>query len=279
MSTSARSGKSRPGYFVAMITLGLVFASTAGELLAQSNRRGSGRRAEGVQLTPSSQTQHRAPAFPRRLLPPAGAANSPTNTAPGFYRQLDSPAHRAPTHKGVYGKPRVVPQLVYIPTSVLPYTYAVGPTGTHQVQDIPVTGAPQPTAPPPVYVVNQPPANPPPQVIVVQPSAGALASSPTEAPAPAVAAPPAPAPEPTEPVAVQISVTPADASVFLDNDPLGMGADLSQGLMLKPGVHVLEVSHSEYRSQRVVFGVGSTDSLEVVVDLTTERVGRRSRIR
>ena len=194
MSTSARSGNSRPGHFVTTIAFGLLFTLAAGELLAQVNRRGSGRRADGVQLAPSTQTQRGAPAYPRRLLPPAGASTSPANTAPGFYRQLDAPAHRAPTHNGVYGKPRAVPQLVYVPTSVLPYTYAVGPTGTHQVQDIPVTGAPQPSAPPPVYVVNQPPANPAPQVIVVQPTAVAPSRSAPEAQPPAVAAPPAPAP-------------------------------------------------------------------------------------
>lgn len=277
MSSSARSGNARSCKYVAMGTLGILFTLTAGELLAQANRRDSGRRAHGVRTTQSTPGQYQAPTFPRRLLPPAGASTSPANTAPGFYRQLDAPAHRPPTHNGVYGKPHHVPQVFYVPASVLPYTYAVGPTGTHRVQDIPVTGATQPAAPPPVYVVNQPPANPAPQVIVVHPAASAQQSPQAEAPTRAVAPPPAP--EPTEPVSVQIVVTPSDASVFLDNDPLGMGADLSQDLKLKPGVHVLEVAHSEYRSQRVVFGVGSTDPLEVVVDLTTERVGRRSRIR
>lgn len=268
----------RPGNFVSIVTLGLMLTCMAGELLAQSNRRGSGRRAGGPRVTQSTASSYKAPSFPRRLLPPAGALTSPANSAAGSYRQLNVP----PAASGTYGGTRA-PQVFYIPASVLPYTYSVGPAGTHQVQNIPVAGVQQ-QAPPPVVVVNQPPANPAPQVIFVNPSASpqqggvGVPGTPSNVP-PSPAAPLPAAPKPTEPVTVRISVTPADSSVYLDDDLLGSGTDLLRGLSLKPGVHVLEVAHSEHRSQRVVFGVGSTDPLEVVVDLTTERVGRRSRVR
>jgi hypothetical protein len=39
------------------------------------------------------------------------------------------------------------------------------------------------------------------------------------------------------------------------------------------------VTHPDYRPQRVVFGVSSSKPLKVAVDLTTERIGRRSRVR
>jgi hypothetical protein len=50
-------------------------------------------------------------------------------------------------------------------------------------------------------------------------------------------------------------------------------------MRLRPGVYVLEVTHPDHRFQRLVFGVQAEEPLEVVVDLTAERVGRRSRIR
>ncbi len=76
-------------------------------------------------------------------------------------------------------------------------------------------------------------------------------------------------------------ITPPAAKVYLDDDLLGTGAELGgrPATILRPGVYVLEVTHPDHRFQRLVFGVRPAEPMEVVVDLTAERVGRRSRIR
>ncbi len=193
----------------------------------------------------------------RYLLPPAGLGSA-TNAPPGFYRQLDVP-RRAPGRapRATHRAPAYVPYVVY----AAPPTYVMSP--------------PQVEPPPPQYTAPPPPA-PPPQIYVVQqPPAAAPAPPPTPVPR---SERPAPPPRSREPVAVSFAIQPADAAVILDGERLGIGSDLAS-MRLRPGVYVLEVEHPEYPPQRLVFGVSSPDPIVVTVDLTTDRVGRRSRIR
>ena len=100
------------------------------------------------------------------------------------------------------------------------------------------------------------------------------------APAPVSAAPPAP--RSTAPGEVRFSVLPADSRVYLDDDYLGTGAELAaleEAPLFPPGVHVLEVTHPDYRPQRLVFGVSDSDPAHVLIDLSVDRVGRRTRIK
>ena len=83
-------------------------------------------------------------------------------------------------------------------------------------------------------------------------------------------------------MAVSFSIRPADAAVYLDDELLGAGGELTAretAMRLHPGVYVLEVEHPDHPPQRLVFGISSGDPIEVAVDLTADRAGRRSRIR
>lgn len=130
-----------------------------------------------------------------------------------------------------------------------------------------------------VIVVQQPAPQPPPQqpVVVVVPQ-------PVLQPAGGV--PVAPAPEPAAPAAprlpgtVRFAVEPADAIVYLNDRRIGTGADLKAAAAaeVSAGVHVLEVSHPDHTSERLVFGVDSDAMLEVMVDLAATKPSRRSRL-
>ena len=75
---------------------------------------------------------------------------------------------------------------------------------------------------------------------------------------------------------------PADARIYLDDDYLGTGAELAQleeASLFSHGVHVLEVTHPDHRPQRLVFGVSDSDPAHVMIDLSIDRVGRRTRIK
>ncbi len=192
--------------------------------------------------------------YPRRLVPPAGLGSA-ANVRPGFYQQLNAPRR----HSGG-GNVGVVPVYVYLQPALAP---------------APVP-APAP-APQPIYIVSPSEAPAVPQPVAPQPAAP---TPPVPAPEPVVAKPPTP--RSTEPGAVEFSVHPADARVYLDDDYLGTGAEIAtieNGHSFAPGVHVLEVTHPEYRPQRLVFGVQSEEQTHVVIDLATDRVGRRSRIK
>ncbi|MCP4201132.1 MAG: hypothetical protein GY769_04280, partial [bacterium] len=120
-------------------------------------------------------------------------------------------------------------------------------------------------APPPIYIVTPP-------VIAAQPVSVA------EPPAP----PAPPEPRSTEPGQVKFSIQPSDSAVYLDDDYLGTGAELAaleEAPLFPPGVHVLEVDHPDYRPQRLVFGVNHRDPAHVLIDLTIDRVGRRTRVK
>ncbi len=202
-------------------------------------------RAVSQRAAPSRPTQQN-----RRLLRPGGFGSA-ANVRPGFYQKLNAPQGHSR---------RGNPGVVQVPVPV--YVYLESPSAP----------APSPApSPQPVYIVS-PSAPPAPQAVAPAP------------PAPEVVPPPPapPAPRSTEPGAVEFSVHPADARVYLDDDYLGTGAEIAtveSGHAFAPGVHVLEVTHPEYRPQRLVFGVHSKEQTHVVIDLETDRVGRRSRIK
>lgn len=200
--------------------------------------------------TPRPQARHpRGPARPGVLSP--GGLGSAANVRPGFYQQLNSPVQRG--HGG-----HSVP--IYIYPTYFPETY---------YPPAPAYSEPEPRdapAPPPVYIVTPP-----------------VIAAPVVTAPPAPVAPPAPpVPRSTEPGKVKFSVLPADARVYLDDDYLGTGADLAmveQASLFPPGVHVLEVTHPDFRPQRLVFGVSDTDPAHVLIDLSIDRVGRRTRVK
>ncbi len=240
----------------------IVLASLPGLLFALPLPADHGKNTiSSVSRRPPSQGHHAHRGSPRhshshntsgssygRLVSPLGSA---ANVRPGFYNhQLSAP------HPG-HSAPIYVPQVIYVETPV----YS---------PPAPVLEPPLP-APQPIYVVSPPPAP--------QPSPR-RAAPPDPVATPRPVSPPAP--KPTGPGQVRFSIEPPDAEVYLDDDYLGTGADLAireEALVLSPKVYVLEVSHPDHRPQRLVFGINSEDPKEVLIDLTADRVGRRSRVR
>ena len=128
----------------------------------------------------------------------------------------------------------------------------------------------------PIYVVQPQPA---PQVVHVP--------VPVQVPAPTTSLPPAatpppveePAQRPTVPQAIHLQVHPADAQVYLDDEPLGdADAAMASLASLDPGIYVLEVLHESYLSQRLVFGVTSAP-VSITIDLTVENARKRARVK
>lgn len=241
----------------------LLWQAAGFPVLAQAHRVGvkapphqasSGARATSHRSAPRHRA-HGPVRQPRSLLPPAGLGSA-ANVPPGFYQRLNAPqVHHRGGHRGA----AVVPVYVY-----------VEPLYTQPLYSAPVIDRAPPAAPPPA---TPPPA---PQIYIVNPQ-----PAPPE-PAPPAAPPAPPEPRSTEPGEVQFSVTPPDARVYLDDEYLGTGAELAalpKGRLYAPGVHVLEVTHPDYRPQRLVFGVSHKDPVHVLIDLATERFGRRSRIK
>lgn len=269
---------SRHSKAVLSMSLLLLFVATT----LYADRRGTGkRRGAPPPRTSVSVTTPHQPTIPRRLLPPAGLGSA-ANVPSGFYRKLDAPQ---PRHGG--GGGGGVPNVVYVypfpgynvapigfdnssspsrATNPNEPVYAEPPRPQPQPQPIFVTrerpaDADAGQAPQPVYIVERPEASPPQSV---------------------EAAPPAAPPTPKKASPVAFDIQPADAVAYLDDDRLGDGeslATLLDGLVLEPGVHVLEVSHPDYKTQRLVFGVGSGEPMEVVVDLAAKTPQRRSRVR
>jgi hypothetical protein len=159
----------------------------------------------------------------------------------------------------------------------LPYPVYYAPStygGTVYLDAEPAYGAsyvPAPAAPQPqtIYIVIQPPgeaapaAGPPPAGPAYEPEPPAVRSG-------------------GEPGRVHLRVEPPDASVYLDDDPLGSGEDiarLEEPLSLSSGVHVIEVLHPAYRPQRLVFGVPAAGELRVEIDLDGDHRGRKALVK
>lgn len=253
----------RQTVFLLATSCGLTFFALCAE--AQSHRgaragaggrvAAGGHRAQAISR-PAPRRQARAPVQRRRS--PSPGFGSAANVRPGFYRQLDAPRSR---HRPRHGT-AVAPVYVYLePVYTEPFYPEAQGVDPRQIP----APAPAP-APQPIYIVAPP----------------AAAAAPPPAPEPALPPPPPPAPRSTEPGEVRFSIQPADAEVYLDDDYLGTGAQLAalvEAELYAPGVHVLEVTHPDYRPQRLVFGVSGKDPAHVLIDLSIDRVGRRSRIK
>ncbi|MEM9558437.1 MAG: hypothetical protein AAGC60_29565 [Acidobacteriota bacterium] len=219
---------------------------------AQDGRFSSTRTESSRAQTHRAQNQH--------LLSGLGSA---ANVAPGWYsRNLSQPV----VEGGALVAPFVQP---FVPL---------------QLSQVVVVQQPAPVvveAPPPqvVYIEREP--EPRPQPLPPTPRS---APTPRRTPDPELwpAQPAAPAPPPTprstDPQALRLQITPADAVVHLDDEPLGAAADLPASLQLEPGVYVLEVSHSALPPQRLVFGVAD-EAISIAVDLAADRPSRRARVR
>ncbi len=174
---------------------------------------------------------------------------------PGFGGHTSQPRthfqHRRAPHSRVYGQPYAqrAPQVVYVPVGYYPQQRQPDPV-------IVIQQAPPPVQQQPVVVVEAPPAVIPPP-------------------------PPAP-PRPTsnEPGAIRLLVEPADAEIVLDDRRLGLAGEVKgrQDHSTRPGVHVLEVTHPEYRAERLVFAVDPESTVQLVIDLRETRASRRTRI-
>ncbi len=77
--------------------------------------------------------------------------------------------------------------------------------------------------------------------------------------------------EPSDDVGrVFLTVEPADAAIYLDGHFLGTGEELSQlsaGLLVTPGEHVLEAIHPSYDTETITFVVPPGDKVHLEVDL------------
>lgn len=237
-----------------LLATAFVFQGLSLRVEAQSHR------GRAISHRPAAGSQHRAHATSQRAPHQHSARRAPSgfgsaaNVRPGFYQRLSAPHHHggplhgAPTH-------HAAPIYVYLEPPVYSEPPLVDP------RSIPAP------APQPIYVVAPPAPAPVPQPAPVAP-----------APVPE----PEPTPRSTEPGKLLFTVQPATAKVYLDDDYLGTGAEmaaLGDGQMFPPGVHVLEVTHPDYRPQRLVFGVDSEEPTHVLIDLAADRVGRRSRIK
>ncbi len=190
------------------------------------------------------------------------------------------PGHRTYPYYPVYPSYRPSPSIEQGYRNHLPYPVtlpqpAYGGTvyvDAQPVYAVPYAEAPAPTQPQTIYIVLQPPAAP------AAPAADAVAT----ASAPTVAEPAPTAASPSEPGKVHLRVEPADATVYLDDEPLGSGAGiarLGEPLSLSSGVHVIEVSHPDYPPQRLVFGVPSAGELRVEIDLDGDHRGRKAEVK
>lgn len=187
------------------------------------------------------------------------------------------PGYRSPSYRPYLRSPAIYRGYrTHLP---YPVYYAPAYGGTVYLDAEPAYGA--------SYVA--PPAAPQPQTIyiVIQPpgEAAPVAGTPAAGEAPAA---PAYEPEPPavrsggEPGRVHLRVEPPDASVYLDDDPLGTGEDiarLEEPLSLSSGVHVIEVLHPAYRPQRLVFGVPAAGELRVEIDLDGDHRGRKALVK
>ena len=76
-----------------------------------------------------------------------------------------------------------------------------------------------------------------------------------------------------EPGRLQLAVSPADASVYLDGRFLGRGgelAELASGLVIEPGEHLLEVVRPGREPETVTFRAASGETVELAVELAAE---------
>lgn len=237
----------------------VLWLASVAEARPQRGHRASPHRSDAQASAVSSRPAIR-PATRRPPTRPRSGFGSAANVRPGFYEQLSAPRH----HGGGGHHGHAVPIYIY-PTYVPETYYPPAPAFSERSpREIPAP-APAPAPAPQIYVVTPP--------VITQPVAAAPAPAPPAAP---------PAPRSTKPGEVRFSILPGDAEIYLDDDYLGTGAELAaldEVSLFPPGVHVLEVTHPDHRPQRLVFGVSDTDPAHVVIDLSIDRVGRRTRVK
>lgn len=240
----------------------------------QGGRYRGSRAQEQIAAHRRAQAQ-RSQAGARLVSPLGGAANIRVETYQQLGSQIPSAEYYAGSH--VHGSgcghayPYAQPYVVYLHDDVLePPVYEDDGDAAYGVAAQPVQG--------PIYVVQPQPA---PRIVHVPTP---VPSAETAPPAPRVttpvASPPVPeTPRSTEPQAIRLRVHPADAQVYLDDEPLGTGEIASTALSsLAPGIYVLEVTHGNYPSQRLVFGVTAAP-VSITIDLTADRPSRRARVK
>ena len=147
-------------------------------------------------------------------------------------------------------------------------------------RDRQVSQQPVVVQPAPVYIVQPVQTLPSAPGAVAGSAAGTAADGAIPAPRADSLEPPR-RPRPEVPQAVVFQVVPADATVLLDDEPLGSAAEVMSRspLILDPGVYVLEVFHPDFPSQRLVFGVDGREGFTVAVDLGADKPHRRTRVK
>lgn len=79
---------------------------------------------------------------------------------------------------------------------------------------------------------------------------------------------------PGEPGRLQLAVTPADASVYLDGRFVGRGKEITEdvrGMTIEPGEHLLEVVRPGHEPETLAFNAASGETVELAVRLTAEK--------
>ncbi|NJL27220.1 MAG: hypothetical protein HC897_04680, partial [Thermoanaerobaculia bacterium] len=85
--------------------------------------------------------------------------------------------------------------------------------------------------------------------------------------------------QPARPGRIELTVHPPEAAIYLDDRYLGTAAEVAAkggSLRVDSGVHVLQVLHPSHKPERMVFGVASEGAVKVEVDLSGQRLIRRS---
>ncbi|MEM7349631.1 MAG: hypothetical protein AAF657_02420 [Acidobacteriota bacterium] len=159
--------------------------------------------------------------------------------------------------------------------------YAVQPLyGTYGVSpayDVRHYGAPQPVAPAPapIIIIQQPVAVPQTYVTPPAPAPQPIYQPPAHNPN----ARPSPRREPGQ---VYLWIEQGEAEVYLDEDFLGTGDEitsLDDPLSVPAGVHVLSVEHRDYGAEKLVFASPADDAILIEINLSGNRSGRKARLR
>lgn len=244
---------------IGVLSLGALLLGAGAVAPPEARADGGDQGARSSQQRPAPRPNYRTQHVERRsYLQPSLSGIRP----PGFgkFARPDTPSHR-----GTYD-PYGVPVAPHTPVVYVPIGSYVTPLAPAQQ---------------PVIVVQAPAPQPPPQPVVVQVAAPEPIHVPRPAPAAVEPREPLPPPAPKEPGKLRFTVSPGNAVVYLDDDRLGTAGELREAapLVVEAGVHVLEIDHPDWSSERLVFAVGSAGDVRVEVDLAEPKASRRTRLR
>lgn len=226
--------------------------------------------------TPGAGSYYGAPPTDYQVDPYAGrypvTPPYPHTTLVDPYASLYESAPAHPRRHRHHGKPHVIPYYVpvYLPTQ---------PTVYERPYEEEVYFAPEPEeqpAPAPVVVVVQAPGGSIPAVGEVLGAGRTVAPAAEPSTSPSRPEPPK---APVGPGRIELSVQPAEAKIYLDDRYLGTAAEVAAkggALRVDSGVHVLQVTHPAHKPERMVFGVAAGGGVKVEVDLSGQRLIRRS---